>query len=1144
MICSRWFARLSVVAVLLALVAAGLIAASAGAAAAQDAGHEYLERGPRFLLEATPAPIRLDVARTPMLRRRISLDLRGQPLGNALKAVAEASRIQLSFSKWAVPTDRIVQLHADNLTVAAALTELLIDANVDVLFSRDGRAALVRRDDSERGALRAAGTLTGHVTDANTGEPVIGARVTLEGTQYGANTADSGEYVIQTVAEGTYTVSARRLGYVRTSRQVTVVSGGEAVVDFRLVPTPRMLDQIVTTATGDQEQRQVGNLIATIAADSVVATAPVTNLTELLAGRVAGVQVQFSGGIIGLSSPINIRGQNSFSLSNEPLLVVDGVRVDNSTAGGAIPPTYAGPNSGRFNDIDPSEIESIEIVKGPSAATLYGTDAANGVILVKTKRGSTGPPQWNAFVEGAMLTFDRDRFPTSYFPWGHAAAAPSTPIRCILLSVYAGTCVQDSISDFSPLRDAETTPIGTGSTRRLGAQVRGGTSIRYLLSATWQEETGYLEMPSSDKPLLEAQAGRALTDDELRPNSNEKYSVRGNFTVPFGEKADVVISTAVSHADLRMPEPTLLIYGGAGTGIRDANDGWSFAGRASDAFVRRNHEEVTHLTGGMTGNWRPTDWITARLTAGLDLSTDYVDRLRRAGFGFSTLNIRGSRENTKINVALQTLDAGLSATRSLLPSLSSRTSVGTQYSRRTTLTNTAGAQYLLPGTETVAGGATLTTSEGTIENIVAGAYLEQMIGWRDRLYLTGAVRVDGASSFGAGFDAAVYPKGSLSWIVSDEPFWPRIPGMNSFRLRAAYGESGVQPGPVAALASESLFQAYTSGGAVTGARLGEVGNPDLRPERQREFESGLDVDFLDGRFGLQATYYDKRSSDALVSIALPSSFGGGAQWRNVGAVRNRGYEALVHALLLDRPSLRWSVTLNGAINDNTVLAISPSVDAIYHSGTTVPSLVSGYPLKSYFDYPIESYSDADHDGIITASEVNVGDEPRFAGAGYPRTQVTGMMDVGLFHDVLRIGAAVEHRGGYKILNIPESIRCGFGSCTGTTFRDASFARQAANVARLTPSLHSTFWGYFEDGSFTRLRELSLTYALPTSLLQRLGFDAASVTLSGRNLALWSAYSGTDPEIKTVPGNDNYAATYDQSGVPTPTYWLLRVNIGF
>lgn len=1077
--------------------------------------------------------------------QRISIRLRDVALKDALRAIGREGGVVLFYNDHDIPAKKRISITVNDATVEEALRFALEGT---MLATRATAAGIViearQAEPTPASAEDTTGSISGSVRDSTTGEAISGATVSVRGTNRGASSGDDGRFSIAGVAPGKYTTVIRRLGYHQTSRDVTVTAGQEVVVNFLLPPAPRVMDEIVTTATGEQRRREVGNLIATIRADSIVATAPVTNLSQLLAGRVAGVQVQFGGGITGLSSPINIRGQNSFSLSNEPLLVVDGIRVDNSTAGPASAPTYAGPSSGRFNDIDPSEIESIEIVKGPSAATLYGTDAANGVILVKTKRGSAGPPQWSAFVDGGILTFDRDRYPTSYFPWGHAAAGSSAPIRCTVLSVYAGACVQDSITNFSPLRDAETTPVGDGSTRGIGVQVHGGSSVRYLLSASRQDETGYLEMPSADRSLLEAQAGRALTHDELRPNSEGKYSVRGNFTVPLGGKAGVVISTALARADLLLPEPSALLYGGGATGIRDANDGWTYGGRASDYFIRRNHEQVTHFTGGMTGNWQPNDWITARLTAGLDLSTDYVDRLRRAGLGFSASSLRGARENTKINVALQTLDAGLSATRLVLPSLSSRTSLGAQYSRRTMLTNTAAAQDLVPGAETVAGGATLTNGEATIESIVAGAYLEQTIGWRDRLYLTGAARVDGASSFGAGFNAAVYPKASLSWIISEEPFWPRIPEISSVRLRAAYGESGVQPGPVAALPSEILFQSVTASGAVTGARLGAVGNPDLRPERQREFEGGLDIDLLDGRLGLQATYYDKRSRDALVSLALPSSFGGGTQWQNVGAVRNRGYEALVHARLLDGPKITWNVTLNGSVNDNTVLAISPSVDAIYQTGTVLPSLVSGYPLRSYFDYPIESYSDADHDGIITASEVKVGDTPRFAGGGYPRTQVTGMMDVGLFRDVLRIGAVVEHRGGYKILNVPESIRCIFGSCTGTTFRDASFAAQAANVARTTTALHRTFWGYFEDGSFTRLRELSLTYSIPASLLERLGFDAASVTLSGRNLALWSAYSGTDPEIKTAPGDDSLAATLDQTGVPAPTYWLIRINIGF
>lgn len=437
-----------------------------------------------------------------------------------------------------------------------------------------------------------------------------------------------------------------------------------------------------------------------------------------------------------------------------------------------------------------------------------------------------------------------------------------------------------------------------------------------------------------------------------------------------------------------------------------------------------------------------------------------------------------------------------------------------------------------------------TVGESTVESVVAGAYLEETLGWRDRLYVTGAARVDGASSFGAGFHAAVYPKGSISWLLSEEPFWPNVSWISSLRLRAAYGESGVQPGPVAALQTETLFPAVLNSGATTGARLGEIGNRSLRPERQKEFEGGLDIEFLQGRVAIQATYYDKRSQDALVSVALPSSFGGGTQWRNVGAVRNRGYEALLRADLVATPLFSWDVTISGSVNDNTVLAISPSIDAIYRSGTTRPSLVRGYPLKSYFDYPIESYSDANGDGIITPDEVSVGDAPSYAGSGYPRTQLSGITNIGLFDERLMIGAIVERRSGYTIANIAEVVRCLFSACGAATFRNTAFAEQAANVAHGSAALHNTYWGYYEDGSFTRLRELSLTYSLPTSITSHLKVGSASLTVSGRNLALWSAYGGTDPEVQSSPGNANMPAAFDDTGVPAPTYWLLRVNVGF
>lgn len=1076
---------------------------------------------------------------------RISIQLRAVPLKEALRAIARESGVALFYNDRDIPLEKRVTIAVSEATVAESLRLAL---HGTALIARVTPAGILI--EAPRGAPAPAsggdttGSISGSVTDSTTGEAIVGATITLRGNNRGATSGDDGRFHIAGIESGAYTIVVRRLGYSERSRAVLVPAGGDVTAAFTLAPAPRMLDQIVTTATGDQARRQVGNLVATIQADSVMATAPVSNISQLLAGRAAGVQVYFGGGLTGVSPPINIRGQNSLSLSNQPLLVVDGVRVENSTTGFITEPTLAGLSSGRFNDIDPSEIESIEIVKGPSAATLYGTDAANGVILVKTKKGSAGPPAWSAFAEGGILTFDRERFPTSYFPWGHLSAGSTNPSRCVLLAVSAGTCTQDSITSFSPLRNAETSPIGSGRRQQAGVQLRGGALVRYFLSATEESETGYLEMPSVDRKLLETQAGRELTNEELHPNAIRRYGVRGNFTVPVSETIDIGLSAALDHVEIRIPDPTVVLYGGVATGFRDANDGWTFGRRAGDYLIKRDREHVAHFTGGLSGSWHPHDWLSGSVTTGLDLSTDYIDRLVPAGLGFSAGTMAGARENTKVTGALQTIDARLSATLPLSPTVSTRTSVGGQYNRRLLLTNTAAAENLVPGAETVAGGALQLASESTIETVVAGAYLEEMLGWRDKLYITGGARVDGASSFGAGFRAAVYPKASVSWLLSEERFWPRIPGVTSLRFRAAYGASGVQPGPIAALQAETLFPVAIGSGVTTGARLGEIGNRELRPELQREFEGGLDMELLNGRFAVQATYYDKRSKDALMSVALPSSYGGGTQWRNVGAVRNRGYEALLDARLLATPALSWHLTVNGSINDNTVLAISPSIDAIYRSGTVFPSLVRGYPLKSYFDYPIESFSDADGNGIITPSEVTVGDEPEYAGSGYPRTQISATTTVGILGERLKVSATAERRSGYVIANIAESLRCIFGACGGAVFRGEDLSAQAANVARGTASLHRTYWGYYEDGSFTRLRELSLTYSLPKSLTRRLMVDAATMTLSGRNLALWSAYRGTDPEVQSTPGSADVAATFDRTGVPAPAYWLLRINVAF
>ncbi len=1076
--------------------------------------------------------------------RRISIRLHDVALKDALSAISEAGKVVLFYNDRDIPAAKRLSVSVDDMPVGEVLRIALQGTRLAARVTSAGIVLEVRRETTPLGsASDTTGSISGSVTDSTTGEAIAGATVAIAGADRSAVTGNDGRYRLEGLDAGTHTVIVRRLGYRESSRRISVRTPVDQVLDIKLASVPLTLDQIVTTATGEQRRLEVGNLIASVDVDSLTSTLPVNNLGQVLGGRVAGVQVFFSGGLTGASPQISIRGQNSLSLSGQPLLVIDGVRIENTAASNITGPTYAAVSSGRFNDIPLGDIESIEVVKGPSAATLYGTDAANGVILIKTKRGAPGALRLKAFAEEGLLTFDRNRFKPSLYPWGHLLDGTSGQTRCALLSVLAGVCAEDSITSFSPLRDPETTPLGSGHRMAYGLQASGGDAVRYFLSGSYEDEVGYLKMPGADAQLLrEERGGRPLTDEEMRPNAARKYGLRANVTVPVTPSASLLVSSAIVRLNSRIPSTVTLLRGAASSGVRDENDGWLFGIRPGDDFVKRHREQVTHFIGSVAGSWRPTSWLEARLSTGLDFAGSYLDELARAGEGFLPGTIAGARSNSKTNTTTETIDGGISATLPITTTITSRSSIGVQYTRRALLTNTAAAEQLAVGTETVGGGAVPIVRESTLESVVAGSYFEETVALHDRLFITGAVRVDGSSSFGKGFHAAVYPKASASWVLSREPFWPGIPGVNSFRLRAAYGQSGVQPGAVAALATENLSPVFVDGAAVVGAGLGSVGNRDLRPERQREFEAGFDAELFRGRLALSATYYDKRSTDALVNLSLPASFGGGTRWENVASVANWGYEASVRADVVARRSLHWSVQFNGSINDNKVLEIGPGVTAQY--GAVTPGIVRDQPLFSYFDYPILGFDDANNDGLLDASEVTIGDARQFAGRAYPRTQLSTSTTVGLFGDRLALSATVDHRGGLAKLNYVAVNECVFDACPSSVDPRASLASQAATVAAKSGRPQSTFWGFVEDASFTRLREVSLNYELSSSLASVAHARSARLVFAGRNVALWSQYSGPDPEVQTQFGASDAGAYFDAGGLPPATYWIVRLELGF
>ena len=1104
---------------------------------------QYAERGPRFLLaknERDPV-VRVDVSRTPVLRRRVTVDYEAITLADALKRLTESAGLQLAFSTAVLPTEKVVRLKADGITVAAALTELLIDVDVDVLFSESGGAVLITKADAaKRFPVRVVGTISGRVTEAKTGYAVPSAQVMVVGTPLGKTTDDSGRYAIAGVPAGTRTISVRRLGYDASSKSVEVRDGENTTLDFALVGATTRLSEIVTTVTGGQRRVEIGNTVGRIDADKVVQDGAVTTLSDVISGRVAGVQVMYNAGVTGSSPRIRIRGQNSFTVPNDPLLVIDGVRVENSPGTDNNFSAF-GWSSGRLNDLNPEEIESIEIVKGPSAATLYGTDAANGVLLVRTKRGATGPSAWRISVEQGQLNPLLRHFRPNYQSWGRTTTGVAT--QCLLLAKAAGTCTIDSVTSWSPFNNAETTPLADGSRDLYGLQVQGGAPrLNYFVSGDLEQETGPLKMPAAEVARISSERGGVgVPDAQRRPNYLRKVSARSTASIELSPLADLTLSSGLVSSSERIPSNGIFSSGILiGAGYRDANDGWGL-GRPGERFAVMGAEGVVHSTSSVTANWRPWEWVQTRATEGLDFSSLLFDGLQRRGEGSLGAGRNGQRSTTRTNIALYTTDLGATLTR-MVAAVSSRTSIGAQYNRRLQRLTSVSATGLPPGSETVAGGATVTGSERTVESVVAGGYVEEMVGLRDRLFLTGAVRADGASAFGKSFRTAFYPKASISWLAQDAgtAWWDG--GVRNLRIRAAYGASGVQPSATAALAQITLSSVFVDGTASTGGQLTALGNPSLKPERTAELEAGADVDLLTERVHLEGTYYRKRSSDALVNTPLAASSGmgfPGSRQENVGAVENRGVEGAVNVRILSRPNIGWDFTVNGSKNTNRLLHLAPGVTG---SARVSPFQVKGYPLYGIWTLPIMAYNDANGDGILTATEVTVGNSLTFFGSNVPRTALGIASDITLLRGQLRIATQFDYRGDYQQLDLAELNRCALRRCRAVNDPKAPLDEQAAAV---TWTATNSYAGYVVNGAYVRWRELSATYNLPPALTAQLRSKKASVTFAGRNLRLWSHFAdGIDPEANSIPANPFSDVVQLSPAAPLPRYITVRVNLGF
>jgi len=1039
-------------------------------------------------------------------------------------------------------------------------------------------------------AQQSTGVVRGTIVEAGTGRQLAGAQVYIKGTQRGALADAQGVYQITGVPAGPVTIRVDLIGFRSSEQNTTVTAGQTATLDFQLSQSAIGLDEIVVTGTSGrgQAKRTLGNSVASVKAAELTEVAPINNVTQLLQGRTPGVTLMQSTGVVGGGSRMRIRGAGSLNAGNEPVVFVDGVRVQSGqsrTEGNTAQPINL------LEAFNPQDIESIEVIKGPAAATLYGAEAASGVIQIITKKGRPAEGlQWSLNQEYGEVQWAASQIETYWLCTDARINASSTS------SLYSPGCHQFNTSQpleerllvdrpldpkarsagvkyqyqqrgitedypclFPQQEPCQPNPLRTGVTRNTNLSVRGGgESYNFYLSGEKSNEDGTFNNNFNNRI-----GGRA--------NFGFVPSPKSNFNVNVGY---VRLEQALPQSDNSSNSILRNAYRGeAGGKAGQYLPGFkNYMPEFSNKYGRTVDQE--RVTIGFTSQYNPFPWWQNKLTVGMDsresVNTNGNKIDQTGGALYSGSNRNGAISIGTSKVWLWTADYSGTISNNLNDNWSSGFSAGMQLNkRRSESYNVSGEGFVHNNLNLVSAAAVRNAGQGYSEQTSLGFYVQEQVGYKDRVFATAAIRVDDNSAFGRDFSLVVYPKASLSWVISDESFF-NVPFVDEMKLRGAWGQAGNAPAPFSADRTYQAGNAVIGDLAVNTLTTDAYGNPNLKAETGSEIELGFEGSLFSGKVGVDFTYYNKTTKDALLSVDdAPSSGWTGSHLVNVGEINNQGLELAITTTPYQSPNVEWDLVASIGTNSNKLVSfgrdangnpILPNEEDRFGAFASVQRHREGYPLGGYWSTPYKR--DANGQPVLGGTHTNpmaevevcdswAGDAKKvcgekFIGSPLPTHSLGLTNTVRLFRN-LQLYAFLDYQGGhYQWCAI----------CYTNSRSDLNSKER--NDPRLDPS-HPEYdsWGkyqlgilrstqtetYIYDADFMKLREISATYTVPRSMIERFGFSRAAVTLSGRNLWMWTKYrDGRDPEVAFT--GDASFETSDYGSIPMQRRWTVSMNLNF
>jgi iron complex outermembrane receptor protein len=982
------------------------------------------------------------------------------------------------------------------------------------------------------GTLRAqgtAGTITGRVIDSTTQQPIASITVNVVGTQIGGLTRADGRFFLNGVPAGAQRVRATRIGFGAQEKPVTVTAGAAAEVDFVMSAVAATLSEVVVTGYGSQRREAITGSVSTVQADDAN-KGVIANPNQLVQGRVTGVNIITNNGEPGGGAQIRIRGGTSLSASNEPLYVVDGVPLQNENPvpnGTDLGYDHALPRS-PLNSINPSDIESITVLKDASATAIYGSRGANGVILIQTKRGSIRA------AEG--LRYE------SYV----AAATPSKKLDYLTGSQYrnfvqqqvtAGTLAASRLTSLGTANtDWEDAVTRTGYAQNHNVSFSGGTqATKYRASLNYFEQQGVVLSNGLKRYQGRLNGLHSTLSGRLGVSLNLTASRVNNDYIPFenggGFEGGVFTNVAIYNPTRPVTVKDTLtgktVYFETGTGAQSARNPVALVKQIQDLAPENR------VLGNMTATLTLLPNLTTQSTIGVDYNDvvrrTYLPRSNAIGAAVGGLARQANRNLQNVNfqqLLTYTPHFGKSQELDVVGGyeFSSYDNTGFEVIAQNFITDAFRWNSLGAG---AAGAAPPPISYNEQSKLVS-FFSRANYGYAGKYFLSGVVRYDGSSRLAQGNKWSIFPAVSGSWRLSEESFMQDRPlGLSLLALRAGWGVQGnqaVRPYGTQLLLKTSSDARYPFGtGLTTGLVASQVANPDLKWETSNQVNLGLDYGLKNDRFTGVFDVYQKTTRDLLLEVSVPQPAVVATRLENVGSIRNRGVELSLDAHILEAQRRQLTVGLVAGAERGEVTSLGAGrsfigtgdVNGQGQSGRLSQRIIVGEPIGTFWGPKFLKVNSAGKQVFSCKKErpecvngettVPSGDDDQIIGNANPNFTLglTSNGRMGSFDASWLWRAEV----GKDVFNNTALVY----STKTNVLQDRNFLASALDQPDAVgePAIYSSRW--IESGTFLRLQNITLGYTFATRSISRFA-RSARVFVSGDNLLLLTGYNGYDPEV--------------------------------